>query len=367
MVIKGPFQVSLVRADSKDVFKEHVNVNGEIYAEVEPDMEYFIRVKSTFKSMVRADFWLDGSSLGYCTNLIPGREELHGVWEIQGNKQINTALCFCIQDSGIENGDVQKRWIGSLEMKFSEAVPMSIYRTRDAKSRWVGGIVDGSISGTMRKVVKSRTGTLSLVTDNCRRKRRYHAGKELASIKINYCTAFGLIHAGLLPKPPLWDFHRTRYPRELFLSPEKMTPSMIRCLNVMPKSITVTGARPDLGLKEVVVDFFDLVDADDSNDDEEMIRRKRVNRKLEFHPEALPTNNETNQSDMTCSEISRDASPVKNSEGGECLPTVEATADSIETLTHHDEGMPTKRQKNGRGESEESSCEIQTEPIVPIA
>jgi hypothetical protein len=291
MVVKGPFHLALVRADSREVFKEHVNDDGEIYAEVEPDMEYFIRVKSTFKSMVRADFCLDGSSLGYCTNLIPGREELHGTWEIEGDKQINKALCFCIQDSFVDSG-VHKQWIGSIEVKFSEAIPLSICWTRDAKSRWVGGVIDGSISETMRKVVKSKEGTLSLVSNNPRKKRRYGAGKELTSIRINYCTAFGLIHAGLLPKPPLWDFHRSRYPRELFLSPEKITPSMIRCLNVIPKSVTLTAACPDLGVKEVVVDFFDLVEADDSGDEEGILRRNQiVDRDLVFDPEALPFKN----------------------------------------------------------------------------
>ena len=356
MVIKGPFQVSLVRADSKDVFKEHINVvNGEIYAEVEPDMEYFIRVKSTFKSIVRVDFCLDGSSLGYCTNLIPGREELHGVWEIQGSKQINTALCFCIQDSGID-GDVQKQWMGSIEVKFSEAIPVSVCTTRDAKSRWAGGIIDGSISDTMRKVVKSKEGTLSLVTDNPRRKRRYRAGKDLTTIKIYYCTAFGLIHAGLLPKPPLWDFHRSRYPRELFLSPEKMTPSMIRCLNVMPKSITLTESRPELGVDEVVVDFFDLVDADDSddNDDEKTIRRKRVNRKLEFHPDARPVKNGTSQSEITSTDTTGIFPLVKKEAGDACPDSTDTTADHVETSTHPEEALPNKRQRNVDGEIDEA-------------
>lgn len=285
MVEKGPFQVSLVRADTKEPFQEHVNESGEIFAEVEPDMEYFIRVKSTYPgqaNLVRADFMLDGVSLGYCTNLVHGREELHGLWTIQGDTQINKALCFCMVDSGIESDE---KWIGYLEVTFSEAIAKGIRTTRDARSHWTGGIVGGSISSTMKKVVKSKAGSLSLITATPKRKYVYDAGKELAKIKINYCTAFGLIQAGLLPKPPLWEYHRSRYPRELFYSPEKMTPSTIRCLNVVAQPMTLTPGNKELGIPEVVVDFFNLVEADDSSLDEQgddQLQKGLAERKLDF-------------------------------------------------------------------------------------
>ena len=277
MVIKGPFQVALVRADTREPFQEHVNESKEIYAEVEPDMEYFIRVQCAHPEhlMVRADFVLDGASLGYCTNLVRGREELHGLWLIQGDSQINKALCFCIQDSGIGS---DKRWIGSLEVVFSEAIPIGVRRTRDSKNQWTGGNYDGSISKTMKKIVKSKEGSLALVTANPHKKRRYRAGEELTRIKIHYCTAFGLIHAGLLPKPPLWDFHRARHPRQLF-SAKKSTPSMTRCLNVTPRSKTLTPANTELGTQEVVVDYFDLVEADESSDEG---GQPLVKRRLDF-------------------------------------------------------------------------------------
>lgn len=285
MVEKGPFEVSLVRADTKEPFQEHVNASGEIFAEVEPDMEYFIRVKSTYpgpSNIVRADFLLDGVGLGYCTNLICGREELHGLWTIQGDTQINKALCFCMVDSRIESDDT---WIGYLEVTFSEAIPKGIRSTRDSKSRWTGGIVGGSISATMKKVVKSKEGSLSLITATPKRKHVFNAGKELAKIKIQYCTAFGLIQAGLLPKPPLWEYHRSRYPRELFCSPEKMTPSMIRCLNVSAQPKILTAGNQELGIPEVIVDFFNLVEADDSSVDErgdDQLPKGLAARKLDF-------------------------------------------------------------------------------------
>lgn len=46
MVKKGPFTVEIIDAYTKQAFKEHNDTNdGKIYAEVEPDAEYFIRVK----------------------------------------------------------------------------------------------------------------------------------------------------------------------------------------------------------------------------------------------------------------------------------------------------------------------------------
>lgn len=368
MVIRGPFEVSLVPADSDFVFKEHVHTSGEIYVEVEPDMDYFIRVESTFESMVRADFCVDGTDLGYYINLSPGEEELRGVWETEGNKNIYSALCFCIQESPL-NCREEKPWFGSVEVKFSElieekfpaTVSLSKCKTSNVKYRWASKSIKGKISEDTKKVVKSvkgttkriveyKEGTLSQASNNSPSERRYRTGKKLATIKIYYCTAVGLIRAGILPKPPLWDLHRLEHPPALS-SPKKMTRSKIRCLNVTPKSITVMLECPDLGLEEKVVDFFDLVDADNSDDEEE---RKHVNRKLEFHPETPPIMNETSQSDEPCSEPSGNAPLVNSTAEDEELSTVNATAYSA----HPEEAMPRKRLRSGRIRNEEISCDI---------
>lgn len=42
MVKVGDFTVELVAADSKVPFAEHTAPNGQIYAEVEPDLDYYI-------------------------------------------------------------------------------------------------------------------------------------------------------------------------------------------------------------------------------------------------------------------------------------------------------------------------------------
>lgn len=264
MVKQGPFLVELVRADTRHPFKEHKSEKNEIYAEVEPDIEYFIRLKHSHPghSIVRADFTLDGESLGYCTNLIRGQEELHGLWTIQGDKKINQALKFCVQESEL---DVSKRWVGSLEVTFSEAVPDGVRKTRDYKNKWTRGRVGGCIDNLMRKAIKSGEGELSLISSNPKRKKYFDAGAKLQATTIYYCTAVGLIQAGLLPRPPFWDTARIKHPREIF-SPKKISSSTQRCLEVQPKPLVAVPENKELGLVEKVVDFFDLVVADNSDD-----------------------------------------------------------------------------------------------------
>ena len=64
MVKVGGFTVELVAAHTKESFKEHTASDGQVYAEVEPDMDYFISVGSDI-SRVQANIWVDGVNLGY--------------------------------------------------------------------------------------------------------------------------------------------------------------------------------------------------------------------------------------------------------------------------------------------------------------
>lgn len=301
MVQQGPFLVELVRADTRQSFAEHTSEDGkQRYAEVEPEVEYFIKVSHTHvvRKIIRADFWVDGEKLKYCTNLIRGQEEIHGLWSLQGDRQINKALRFKVLESRHASPDKQDGfdpWIGSVKVTFSEAIPSGVRRTRNFKSHWEGASVDGSISENVRKVVQSKEGELALVTKNPRKKQRFNAGNRLASVKIQYCTAFGLIQAGLLPKPPVWDFHRAQYPRELF-SPSKRTPSMTRCLNVTPKTKVMTPADPTKGIEEVRVEEFDLVEADHSDSEENAADGKQPSMQA---AQDIPEENESKQANTS--------------------------------------------------------------------
>ena len=62
MVRKGNFEIRLI--DAKVPFKEHHH-DGKIYAEVEPNVEYFIQVRSHQKKKVLFYHEVDGKELGY--------------------------------------------------------------------------------------------------------------------------------------------------------------------------------------------------------------------------------------------------------------------------------------------------------------
>lgn len=44
MVIQGSFSVQLVEAATKETFKEHTYPGGKTFAEVEPEIDYFIAI-----------------------------------------------------------------------------------------------------------------------------------------------------------------------------------------------------------------------------------------------------------------------------------------------------------------------------------
>eukprot|EP00978_Attheya_sp_CCMP212_P042369 scaffold257005_cov31-Attheya_sp.AAC.1 len=43
---------------------------------------------------------------------------------------------------------------------------------------------------------------------------KYHPGRCLQTIEVQYCTAPGLIQAGILPKPPMWGGHQKSFSRK---------------------------------------------------------------------------------------------------------------------------------------------------------
>jgi hypothetical protein len=62
----------------------------------------------------------------------------------------------------------------------------------------------------MKKNLRSGEGHTveSHASDSNRLYLRYHTGAHLYTITLYYCATPGLIAVGVLPKPPLWDYHR---------------------------------------------------------------------------------------------------------------------------------------------------------------
>ena len=93
MVKVGDFSVELVRADTKEVFKEHTSpVDNRIYAEVEPDVDYLVRVGSNTGDVL-CRLLVDGVDLGYNQNFLsPNNSVCAGAFEIKNGKQTMSAL-----------------------------------------------------------------------------------------------------------------------------------------------------------------------------------------------------------------------------------------------------------------------------------
>ena len=268
MAREGSFTVELVHADTYVSFKEHVGSGGKVYAEVEPGMEYFIQIKvdDPDKKAFRSGFKVDGEDLGYIADSTGGNgDSLFGLWARQDNKDTMTALRFAMPQARPKR-DGEEPSFGSVKVTFVEIfLKEGTTEVVDHVNSWVGGKkpVGAAISERHDKAVISGEGWRSISNQHSGEPRKkYDAGKTVATIELHYCTAFGLISAGVLPKPSAWELRREQAKKAL-------SSSMTRCLAVEPESIVLTHENNKVGQKEVRADFFDLVEADVSDDEED--------------------------------------------------------------------------------------------------
>ena len=203
MVRVGHFTVNLVRADTKEVFKEHTGPDNNVYAEVEPGVDYFVRVSSTrgeliFKTKV------DGVQVHKKSVSKPVTCKYIGNWERTNGENKTTALRFnsAAQATKQEGGqtDNSSMLTGKVEVKFYERGP----RTR---VRNLNDISPSKFSSDMKvggkKCVLSGTGSHALETRRqTTRRLGCQDGKRLCTITLHYCTAMGLILNKILDAPP---------------------------------------------------------------------------------------------------------------------------------------------------------------------
>jgi len=122
----GDFTVELVAADTKVAFKEHTASDGQVYAEVEPDMDYFISLGSDIGG-VQADIWVDGVDHDYDLDFFsPEKKAYNGQWEIKGGKETKTALHFT-KTREAQGGVAPDTLTGKVEVAF---LNREIYITR---------------------------------------------------------------------------------------------------------------------------------------------------------------------------------------------------------------------------------------------
>ncbi|CAB9512938.1 expressed unknown protein [Seminavis robusta] len=224
MVVKGRFSVEVVNAVTKIPFKEHVSRCGEHYAEVEPEAEYFLRVdvggqpRRRDNEEVYIDFEVDGVDLDYCIFMTPKDEPyLCGSYEQSNGRAIDCALQFVTPQrskttSASSSPAVGKE--GTISVSFHTAVFDGMEIREDFKSTEVASAWSGAGARKVKsncKVVRSGQGAFAheyeVSTGLCK---RFRPGKHLETIYLKYCTALGLIHAGILPQPPIWELARMK-------------------------------------------------------------------------------------------------------------------------------------------------------------
>ena len=193
----------------------------ETYVEVEPESEYWIRIQTDSEDLVRAEISVDGKSLGYYLPMNKTSPALDkGVWKFENGKSYDFALKFAkakVREATNEDAADKPFWTGIVQVDFSEAIYAGEYEMRDQSDLWTGGDVSyvmGISDPDKKKGVKSEQGSSFNVQKTKRRRTKFAKGGLLKTITLRYCSTLGLIHAGILPKPPMWDLHRLSHPAE---------------------------------------------------------------------------------------------------------------------------------------------------------
>lgn len=276
MVVIGGFSVELVEAETKQPFREHMSMNGACYAEVEPGTEYYMKVavldeqalskKGCSEALIT--FAVDGIDLGYNALMCPSDGQVFwGSDQCKNGISTRTALRFATPrvcretQTGIGPASTATM-MGTVTVKFN--VPIFVSMSTDVKDRQ-GTVLSsqpevvvpgntGHFQGT--KSVRSAQGSFSetFVSSN---KRRFLKGAPIETITIKYCTAVGLIHAGVLPQPPLWEDARMKNPQRGPVDP--------KILSIQSKKVTVDAVFQDgvclTQAKEY--EIYDLMHLDD--------------------------------------------------------------------------------------------------------
>jgi len=274
MVVIGDYSVRLVEAETKVAFKEHDGPGGKTYSEVEPGVNYLIEVDvvgGSPSTMHMFDFTVDDKILGYNIFRSLGSENYYcGLFSRQDG--VENMRAFSFQRPSFANGSgdsasVSGGLMGQVTIDISEAVYAGI-ETR-AQTDFSGSAMSpASVTADLthaqtKKVLRSGEGSYceSKKATKIGARAKYVRGPRLESVTINYCTALGLVKAGVLAKPKtIWEEAR-------IANPAKRGSSNTPAMDVKPKRVK----RGAIIVDETVdaskeTDLFDLTaESDDES------------------------------------------------------------------------------------------------------
>ncbi len=288
MVKHGQFGLRLVRAETLAPYDEHRAKGGsnDIYAEVEPEDEFYLQLFSGAPEVVYADLTVDGTLIQKGHQVHPGVKSRVGVIRADSHQGDSRTAEVALRFARAQvHGDGKKKdacayWTGQVVATFygnpsyritsgdspkpdglSEsvatvkvpAVVVPKVVTAPAASSGVTygarkttyylnpnlassdvGYVPGKSADDQKKGVKSAEGSKQLRTHNFNWERpkpkkerrdddwedcstlsgwgmpKVREPEKLGSVTLKYCSTVGLIHAGILDKPPNWDVERLK-------------------------------------------------------------------------------------------------------------------------------------------------------------
>jgi len=230
---KGEYSLELVEATTKEPFKEYDGeINIDSYVEVEPDIEYFIKVHNHSKKTVVNNFWVDGKLLETNNTVSPKRFCRKGLnfYDAQSQQRIKKALKFdkiSSQSSYQRTSSDEQRndaineeagdTNGIIKVEIYEKIYLDGYHFLESRKPKFTN--DHSISNALNSqndtklYLHSQQGNFEERKKDRGKRRNCKRGALLETITVKYCTTLRLIHEGILPKPPLWDYYKLTNPQ----------------------------------------------------------------------------------------------------------------------------------------------------------
>jgi hypothetical protein len=224
MVVRSGLEIQLVYADTKIPMKEFEK-DGKIYVEVEPDVEYFIaihRVAVLGPPIILGTFTVDDVALGYRLHLskVIQDPKYYGIWSRVNGVSQQTALKFskprATSDGG---GGSYQGGMGKVVINLHEGIANGTYQVKDRLPGFASATLsanDVNVEKCKKKFLLSTQGDATVSTDERALVGAsavlFKNGKPIDTVELNYCSAFGLIEVGVLPKPDLWTYQRMKRP-----------------------------------------------------------------------------------------------------------------------------------------------------------
>jgi hypothetical protein len=178
-----------------------------------------------------------------------------------------------MSDGNASNGSTLAR-MGEIKMVVSQGIPKGTKKRKDrSTSSFTASSInmEGAAAVTMKKNLRSGTGSSVVSKAKDKVHTSYGRGKHLYTITLHYCATPGLIAVGILPKPPLWVHARMLHPATTTAREKKLIDKGVVSTknNDNGKEILEINDESDIEGDDYNVDDDAKKETDESNDQKE--------------------------------------------------------------------------------------------------